>query len=70
MSLFTRLRRPRTRLPGVASKPGVIGLDLGAHTLNLCQLRRLSDNTFQIIAKSNTGYPQSRQELLESTSVL
>ncbi len=66
MSILARLRRPTPQLPTRQGKPGVIGLDIGANTLNLCQLHKLTDNSFEIIAKSNTHFSQQRSELLES----
>ncbi|MDJ0833731.1 MAG: pilus assembly protein PilM [Gammaproteobacteria bacterium] len=71
MSFLSRLRQnnqssakpdSKTR----PSKPGLIGLDLGVHSLHLCQLKPEADNLYTIVAKSSIDYDGSRDELLEN----
>lgn len=53
-----------------SSKPGLIGLDIGYHTIHLCQLRSKSDGGYSILAKASIPFDQSREALLQNPSRL
>jgi Tfp pilus assembly PilM family ATPase len=67
VSIFQRLRRNKTdRAVRASARTGLIGLDIGTHSLRLCQLREAEHNCYTILAKNTVGFEGSRQQLLES----
>ena len=66
MSLLARLKRKPAVESATQGRPGLIGLDLGSHSIHLCQLRSESHNRYTILAKASIGFQGSRQQLLDS----
>ena len=62
--------RNRATAPAPLSSPGLIGLDIDADHIHLCQIRPLEHGMYSIIAKSSVGYSGTRQELLATPRTL
>ena len=62
--------RNRATAPAPLSRPGLIGLDIDADHIHLCQIRPLEHGMYSIIAKSSVGYSGTRQELLATPRTL
>ncbi|MDJ0880786.1 MAG: pilus assembly protein PilM [Gammaproteobacteria bacterium] len=65
MSFLSRILQKETTPEVHNNQPGLIGLDLGSHTLHLCQLRPKSHRHYTIMAKASMGFEGSRQQLLD-----
>lgn len=52
------------------SVPGLIGLDIGAERIHLCQIRPLEHGRYSIYAKSSIEYSGGREKLLASPQQL
>ena len=62
--------RSKTASRVSASAPGLIGLDIGAERIHLCQIRPLDHGRYSIYAKSSIEYSGGREKLLESPKKL
>lgn len=47
-------------------KVGPIGMDIGASSINLCQLKQRSEHGFSVLAKVGIPFSEARNELLAS----
>lgn len=69
MTMLQRFRQ-KAASPVKTSAPGLIGLDIGADRIHLCQIRPLEHGRYSIYAKSSIEYPGGREKLLASPKKL
>ena len=69
MTILQKFRR-KPASGAHSSAPGLIGLDIGADRIHLCQIRPLEHGRYSIYAKSSLGYSGGREKLLESPKKL
>jgi Tfp pilus assembly PilM family ATPase len=69
MTMLQRFRQ-KAASPVKTSVPGLIGLDIGADRIHLCQIRPLEHGRYSIYAKSSIEYPGGREKLLDSPKQL
>ena len=70
MSILSRFRRKNSSPTRASSSPGLIGLDISANNIHLCQIRALEHGRYSIIAKQTIGFSGTRQALLASPGEL
>ena len=66
MAMLKRFKRKLSAPAKAGSAPGLIGLDIGAESIHLCQIRALDNGLFSVVAKASIDFPGSRDELLQS----
>lgn len=69
MTILQKFRRSAAA-PAKSSAPGMIGLDIGANRIHLCQMRSLEGGLYSICAKASIDYAGSRAQLLTSPKKL
>jgi len=69
MTILQKFRR-KAALSAKASDPGMIGLDISAGHIHMCQIRPLQNGRFSIIAKETIDYSCAREELLSKPKKL
>ena len=63
MTILQKFRR-KSPSPAKSAGPGLIGLDISASQIHMCQIRPLENGLFSIIAKATIGFSGSREALL------
>ena len=63
MTILQKLRR-KNPSPAKSIGPGLIGLDISANQIHMCQIRPLENGLFSIVAKETIGFSGSRDALL------
>lgn len=69
MTMLQKFRREATS-PVKPSVPGLIGLDIGANRIHLCQIRPRQHGLYSIYAKASIDFTGSRDNLLSSPKQL
>ncbi len=52
------------------AKVGPIGMDIGASSINLCQLKQRSEHGFSVLAKASIPFSEARSDLIKSSKRL
>jgi len=65
MMILQKFRR-KTESPATSAGPGLIGLDIDAGQIHMCQIRPREHGMYTIIAKTSVSYSGTRDELLAS----
>jgi len=65
MMILQKFRR-KTESPATSAGPGLIGLDIDAGQIHMCQIRPREHGMYTIIAKTSVSYNGTRDELLAS----
>jgi len=60
----------RAASPAKLADPGLIGLDIGANQIHMCQIRPLQDGKYSIVAKASVEFSGTRQALLATPKKL
>ena len=63
MTILQKFRR-NSPSPAKSAGPGLIGLDISANQIHMCQIRPLQNGLFSIVAKESIGFSGSRDSLL------
>ena len=69
MTILEKFRQ-KTESPAKLAGPGLIGLDIDAGQIHMCQIRPREHGTYTIIAKTSVSYSGTRDELLASPKKL
>jgi len=70
MAFLTGFWRKNSSPANTGSKPGQIGLDIGANSIHMCQIRPLEFGRYSIVAKQSITFAGTRQALLASPAEL
>ncbi len=65
MTILQKFRR-KAESPAKLAGPGLIGLDIDAGQIHMCQIRPREHGMYTIIAKTSVSYSGTRDELLAS----
>jgi type IV pilus assembly protein PilM len=63
MTILQKFRR-KNPSPAKTAGPGLIGLDISANQIHMCQIRPLENGLFSIVAKETIEFSSSREALL------
>jgi len=63
MTILQKFRR-KNPSPAKSTGPGLIGLDISANQIHMCQIRPLENGLFSIVAKETIAFSGSRDALL------
>ncbi|NNE64715.1 MAG: pilus assembly protein PilM [Gammaproteobacteria bacterium] len=57
-------QKSHTTVMPAKTAPGYIGLEIGKHSIHLCQLKSMPNKCFSIMAKSSIRFSENRQDLM------